>query len=216
MKQPCNVVYLHGYGGDGSDVTLLEEHCPVALNWVAPRSSRRLNGMREGGRAWWYWDIPAMERRLLDTGDPTDLIDPLGTPDGLEAASEAVAVYASRLPGGQRNTVVAGISQGAILALDSAMTAFAVQPVGVFLMSPGVVRAEEWIASMDGMKDVPILITHGRRDNTLPLARATWLAEMLDKAGARVTMVTFRGGHGMPPPRLVHSWLADITDRSAE
>lgn len=207
--QPKNAVFLHGYGGDGGDHGLLERDCPVALNWSSPASPRKLNGVGAVRRCWWYWDLPAMERRVLDGCSPTEAIDPTDTPRGLPSATDAILGYVGGLPGGVPGTVLLGHSQGACAAMDAAVMAPR-PPAALVLMSPGAVSIDTWLEMMDpGMKDVPVLITHGRRDGTLPVAGAEWLAKVLDTAGADVTFIAFRGGHQLPPIRLLHSWLKE-------
>jgi predicted esterase len=91
------------------------------------------------------------------------------------------------------HVVIAGFSQGATLALDTA----AEEPrIGaVASLSPCYSERRGDLAA----RDLRFLLAHGARDTTCPVEESRSLARVLERSGRRVHYVEFDGPHGIPP-----------------
>jgi len=90
--------------------------------------------------------------------------------------------------------VLLGFSQGGAMAMD----------VGSQLPLAGLVACsgyphEGW---QPGGTLPPVLLSHGREDAVVPYAASEELQRQLVRAGARVELLPFSGGHGIDPELL--------------
>ena len=149
---------------------------------------------RAGGhRAWWPVDDAVREARLQ--AGPADLHD--SHPPGRDRARDAVHASAralrERAPG--LPLVVAGFSQGAMLALDCVLQD---PPLGVdalALWSASRLAFSEWAPAMHRLRGVRVELMHGRADSNLGIAAAQSLRDALVAEDADVRWSPFDGGH---------------------
>jgi predicted esterase len=161
---------------------------------------------RPGGqRAWWPVDDDAREARLAR--GPSDLVD--DDPPGREAARARVCHAASLLrerAGVGLPLLVAGFSQGAMLALDvllvddppapgAAPALCAADVQTLFLWSGSRLAFRHWQPRLVRLRGLDVQQRHGRRDTNLGLDAALALRDALAGAGARVDWADFEGGH---------------------
>mmetsp|Transcript_25305 Transcript_25305/g.76762 ORF Transcript_25305/g.76762 Transcript_25305/m.76762 type:complete len:86 (-) Transcript_25305:424-681(-) len=66
-----------------------------------------------------------------------------------------------------------------------------------------------------GSPPLPVLVTHGMADSTLPYACSGWVKELLSANGADVTFVSHNGGHDLGGPQVVKA-LTDFVLRIAD
>src|SRR5213076_3178292 len=95
-----------------------------------------------------------------------------------------------------------------MLSLDVAL--HREKPVGgIVLMSGTLIAEEAWAPRFPQVKDVPIVMSHGKHDQLLPYAIAEVLRDKLTAAGAKLEFHPFLGGHEIPMPVLVAigDWL---------
>lgn len=57
-----------------------------------------------------------------------------------------------------------------------------------------------------GSPPLPVLVTHGMADSTLPYACSGWVKELLSANGADVTFVSHNGGHDLGGPQVRVRW----------
>jgi phospholipase/carboxylesterase len=94
--------------------------------------------------------------------------------------------------------IIEGFSDGASYALGLGLANGALFS-RIVAFSPGFVA--EIDADRDGSPE--IFISHGKRDQILPIARTSRLiVPVVQKAGYQVTYEEFEGGHGVPPATL--------------
>jgi phospholipase/carboxylesterase len=197
------VVMLHGFGAPGDDLVPLAPMlgAPAAARFVFPRGPLSLGGIYGDARAWWMIDIDGLQRDLA-AGRQRDRSGE--EPDGLAEARARMAAFLasvdSRL-GSSMPMVIGGFSQGAMLALDTAL--FVDRPLaGVVLLSGTLLAADAWRPRMAARANLPVFQSHGRADPLLPFAIAERLRDELERAGMAVTWQPFSGGHEIPPPVL--------------
>jgi phospholipase/carboxylesterase len=152
---------------------------------------------RAGGhRAWWPVD-DAQRRARLDAG-PADLHDsyPGGREsarDAVRAAARALQAHAPGLP-----LVLAGFSQGAMLALDCVFQDPPLAVDALALWSASRLAFAEWKPAMHRLQGVRVDLVHGRRDANLGIGAAESLRDALVAEGADVRWSPFDGGHEIP------------------
>ncbi len=152
---------------------------------------------RAGGhRAWWPVDDAARAARLQ--AGPSDLHD--SHPPGRERARDAVHAAAralrERAPG--LPLVVAGFSQGAMLALDGVFQEPPLAVDALALWSASRLAFSEWKPAMHRLRGVRVELLHGRADANLGLAAAQSLRDALAAEDADVRWSPFEGGHEIP------------------
>ncbi|WP_051367402.1 alpha/beta hydrolase [Hamadaea tsunoensis] len=185
------LVLLHGYGDD-----------PDGLAWLADELSEP--GRRVlippaplpspvGGRAWWFFD-PA-DRPAWAWPGP---VPPDYTGHRLVGAARAevlalIAEHTAEHAGGP--VTVAGFSQGAMLALDVAVTPGS----GVTKVAAlsGVMIADTLPNLGTGTRPAA-LVAHGVHDDQLPFAAGEGTRDLLAEHGFDVEWLPFAGGHEIP------------------
>ncbi|MFO7181726.1 MAG: dienelactone hydrolase family protein [Pseudomonadota bacterium] len=187
-------VLLHGWGAPGDDlVPLARALAHPDARFVVPAAPLE---RARGGRAWWH----------LDGGDRPKQAwsDELPAGHRPHPAVSAARTAVQRLLRGAieqyapERTVLAGFSQGAMLALDVALHG---DPAvhGVAVLS-GALLADSLAALRSARRPRPsVLVAHGRQDPVVPFAAGESIPRMLSAHGIDVTWVPFEGGHGIPP-----------------
>lgn len=150
----------------------------------------------EGGRTWWAVD-PAKRAARLAAG-PSDLFDrhPAGRPAA--RAALGAALLRLRAAGSGLPLVLAGFSQGGMLALDHTLLGDGPRPDALVLLSSSVIASDEWAPHWARLRGLPVLLAHGRADDDLAFSAGERLHALLLAAGARVSWLPFDGGHQLP------------------
>ena len=152
---------------------------------------------RAGGqRAWWPVDDAVRATRLR--AGPADLHD--SHPPGRDRARDAVHASAQalrqRAPG--LPLIVAGFSQGAMLALDCVFQSPALVVDALALWSASRLAFSEWAPALHRLRGVRVELSHGRADANVALAAAQSLRDALVAEDADVRWSPFDGGHEIP------------------
>ncbi len=209
------VVLLHGFGAAGDDLVDLAQvlQAPPGSRFAFPAAPLEMAGVFGESRAWWMIDISSFERPV-----PQDRSNEV--PEGIAFARQQVTgVLEELVEQGAGPIVLGGFSQGAMLSLDTFLHLegkVAAHIAGLVLMSGTPINGPAWTPRMSKVKDLPVLVSHGRRDPQLSVSAAQALADRLRAAGAHVDWVEFDGGHEIPPPVLagVNRVLKDSAERA--
>jgi phospholipase/carboxylesterase len=149
---------------------------------------------RAGGqRAWWPVDDAARAARLR--AGPADLhhSHPCGRAPAREVVHAAVRALRARAPG--LPLIVAGFSQGAMLALDCVLQDPPLAVDALSLWSASRLAAGEWEPALPRLRGIRVDLVHGRADANIDIVAAEALRDALIAAGARVRWSPFEGGH---------------------
>jgi len=196
------VVLLHGFGAPGDDLVSLGEYMGVPARYVFPEAPIELGGLYGDSRAWWLLDLAKLEADLR-SGAVRDRRTEV--PEGLAPARDQLNRFLDQLKVRyaieDRQLVLGGFSQGAMLSLDVALHR-ETPPAGLVLMSGTLLAESEWGPLMAKLAKVPVMQSHGRNDQLLPFAVAEVLRDKLKAAGAVVDFQQFVGGHEIPPAVL--------------
>ncbi len=191
------IVYLHGFASRPRDQLPLprELRVPPGTRFVFPEAPLAVHIPEGPRRAWWLLDRP-LRRRLR--AEPEGMRELAGhVPEGLTEARARVRALldaVARTMAPPERTVLAGFSQGAMLAADVAL--HDERPLaGVALLSGTLISAPAWAERAPARRGLPVFVTHGRRDPLLPYPMAERLVALLTGAGLDVRWQPHGEGH---------------------
>jgi len=185
------LIMLHGLGGSAMDGLSLVKRAgiPDGVRVIAP--SAPLRGPH-GGRAWWTFDLDAFDAAKA-RGD----LDAIArnVPVGLADSRKRVVDLVTALRGSHSGPIVlAGFSQGAMLAADVALESD--MPLsGLVLLSGMIVEENAWQERSAARRGLRVLVSHGRSDQVIPFAAGERLRSLLESKGLDVRWHPFDGGH---------------------
>jgi len=194
------VIWLHGLGADGHDfLPVVEElNIPGGLRFVFPHADVRpvtVNGGAEM-RAWYDIDMSA----------------PLaGTEDIRDSAKRLDGLVQTQLDNGlsAENIVVAGFSQGGVIALQHGLRSNR-KLAGIMALSTYVHDPEHLIDEITlESVDAPIFMAHGIADPMIPITRAITSREALLGLNYQVEWHEYQMGHQVCIEELhdISTWL---------
>ena len=187
------VVFLHGYGADGSDLLgladPLADHLPDTV-FYAPNAPERCIGNPMGYQ--WFpipW-IDGSSEEEAETGM-------LAAVDDLNGYLDGVMVDEDVLP---EQVVVLGFSQGTMMALH--VLPRREDPVaGIVGISGRLLRPE--LLADEALCKPPVLLIHGDQDEVVPPISMPEAGDALQAAGFEVFGHVMEGtGHGIAPDGL--------------
>ena len=187
------VLMLHGL--DMSPARMAEIAASLRLPaWVAVPCGpvERAAGLR----SWWPVDDARRAERLARGAADLHASDPPGRERAraiVHAAAQALRERAPGLP-----LVVAGFSQGAMLALDGVLQEPPLAVDALALWSASRLAFERWAPALRRLRGVRVDLLHGRADANIAIAAAQALRDALVEGGADVRWTPFDGGHEIP------------------
>lgn len=184
-----NMVLLHGFGADASDLFPLADFLDPDGDWNFYFPDAPLEvpiGPQWTGRGWFPISV-----RDLEVGiDFTQI-----RPPGLNESAQLIGDLIFHL--NSEKLILGGFSQGGMVATEVALD----QPEalqGLVLMSTGLLDEANWKKRASELKGKRILQSHGTQDAVLPFSAGQRLCEVLKTAGADVEWISFSGGHEIP------------------
>jgi phospholipase/carboxylesterase len=197
------VIWLHGLGADGHDFEPIVPALSLAapLHFVFPHAPQRRVTINRGERMRaWYDIVPGAGPLSADA----DIRTSAATIEALIDAEVARGVPARRI-------VLAGFSQGGVIALHTALR-HRRRLAGVMGLSTYLHAHERLVdeLSLDNAS-VPILLCHGLMDPMIPIARAVTAREALRALGYDVQWREYAMGHQLCPQEIadIAGWLND-------
>ena len=191
------------------------EHRGAPLAFVCPQAPT-LHGMP----AWWPINVMEWQSTFFGGGDAgiaTFLrTEHPGMADARAAAHDMLRAIASA-PAlgavGLGRVVLGGFSQGAMVALDAALSLDETLG-GVLAVSGLPLTVDTWAgwAKRHGAK-LAVWQAHGRADMLLPFKAAEWLRDLLRGGGVEHTFEAHGGGHDFGPPETLNKLSAFLKSR---
>jgi phospholipase/carboxylesterase len=201
------VILCHGFGAPGTDLVALGPDlaamCPEHVGNVAylfPQAPLDLGRMgMPGARAWWMIDIERFQRSI---DNPEKMARfrravPEGMPESSRLLRGMLADVERQLGIATKRTLLAGFSQGSMVATDVALR-LSERPAGLCVFSGTLIAQDEWQALAQKRGPLPVLQSHGNFDAILPFAGAEGLRDVLKAAGLDVEFLPFDGPHTIP------------------
>jgi phospholipase/carboxylesterase len=179
------VVILHGRGADANDLADIAPWIDRGYRFVFPNAPRPFEpspGM-SFGFSWFDGWPPARAAVVESRGRILDFLGEI---------TERYPVDGDRI-------VLAGFSQGAMMAMDAGFRA-ARPPRGIVMMSG--VLFEDDVPQFEARRDQKVLIVHGTDDDVIPI-RAAWRARaVLEEHGLEPEYHEFAMGHNVTPESM--------------
>lgn len=212
-ESPSPIAWVEPHGG-AARVTLMLLHgldmapaqlAPIVASLKLPALVAVPQGPVEradGRHAWWPVDDAARAARIA--AGPADLhaSHPPGRAPARDAVHAAARVLRERAPG--LPLVMAGFSQGAMLALDCVLQSPPLAVDALALWSASRLAFSEWRPSLHRLRGVRVELLHGRHDANVDVAAGRSLHDALADQGADARWATFDGGHEIP----LQAWVA--------
>jgi phospholipase/carboxylesterase len=195
------IVLFHGFGADAFDLAPLAEELGLRrkFRWLFPQGPKTVDiGGGFSGRAWFNIDMVAHERAAT-LG--RDLSYAEARPPGVNEARDKALGFLKALQVPPGRLILGGFSQGAMLAVELAIT-LPESPKALVILSGTLADEQNLMAKAPARKGLRYFISHGRSDQLLPYSGSERLREQLDKAGWESTCSDFSGGHEIPGPVL--------------
>jgi phospholipase/carboxylesterase len=205
------IAMFHGFGADAHDLLPLASvvHGPPGATWLFPNAPIQVPlAPQIVGRAWFPIDLVELQAAML-AGRHRDLSQQ--QPPALAKARGMAQQMLADFHAPMSRTVVAGFSQGAMLATALALHADET-PAGLAILSGTLLDQQTWSELAPQRKGMPKFQSHGTRDPLLAVDSARRLHDLLAHAGIEGPMVEFEGEHEIPMAVLAHfgSWLRDL------
>jgi phospholipase/carboxylesterase len=196
----ASVIWLHGLGADGHDFEPVVSELPLTrmppTRFVFAHAPHRPVTINGGFvmRAW--YDIVAS-----DLGRAVDL-------KGVEGSTREIERLIDRevelgIP--PTRIVIAGFSQGGVIALEAA-SAYRARLAGVMALSTYLARPDAFPPSVDGL---PIFLAHGTQDPIVPYRSGEQARAELEGKGYAVTWRTYPMPHSVCAQEIadIGAWL---------
>lgn len=188
-----NVVLLHGFGADASDLFPLCDFLDPEENWTFYVPDAPLEvpiGPHMMGRGWFPISL-----RDLEVGVDFTQIRPPGLDESANVVSDLIFHLNSK------KLVLGGFSQGAMIATEITLN----QPEdvqGLILLSGALLDEANWKKKSSALAGKKILQSHGQNDSVIPFEASRRLHELLKAGGAEIDWLPFGGAHEIPMPVL--------------
>jgi phospholipase/carboxylesterase len=186
------ILALHGRGSNEHDLIGLAPYLPSDFLWISPRGTFELG---PDGYEWF-------QITQIGKPDPTRLANALSTIDHF--VDEIVKSY----PIDKDKLYFLGFSQGSIVSLSLALTK--PQRVTGVIAQSGYIPQESGLQIDEaGVKNKPIILTHGIQDPMLPVDWARRSRDTLQKLGTDLEYHEFNMGHNVTEESLqaISAWL---------
>lgn len=205
------VIFFHGFGADAKDLFSLGQAIQTkkTVNWLFPNGPLEVPiGPGWTGRAWWNIDMMEVQR-AVESGTHRDFTNE--TPKGLDKAFEKTMEMIKQLRVPWNQIVLGGFSQGAMLATELYLRA-PETPAGLVIMSGTLLQQEEWKKLVPARAGEKFFQSHGENDTILGIKQAQQLGTLLNQNGMKGSLLSFRGGHEIPPLVLtkIGQYINDI------
>lgn len=197
LKFPT-ILALHGRGSNERDLIGLAPYLPEKLLWISPRGPFTL------GQDSYEWF------QLAQVGKP----DPARLAGTLAVLDKFIDEVFDHYPVSPNHFYLLGFSQGTVVSLSYVLT----QPERV----SGVIGQSAYIPlesglqiDEEGIRNKPILLTHGVQDFVLPVEWARRSRDVLTTLGANLEYHEFNMGHEVTAQSLqvIAVWLEDQLKR---
>jgi phospholipase/carboxylesterase len=204
------VTLCHGFGASGTDlVSLAEEIVPLlpetlgAPAFLFPEALIDLESEfgSPGPRAWWLINMARLAQ-LAAVDDFTELRNevPAGIDEARSALEGCVEACVEAHAWNSTQMILGGFSQGAMLAVDTALRSDRIKPIGVIAWSGALVCESTWVAAhAHHRRSFPVFQSHGRQDMVLPIGTGRALHGCLQDLDIPVDYVEFDGPHTISP-----------------
>jgi phospholipase/carboxylesterase len=111
-------------------------------------------------------------------------------------------------------TVLGGFSMGSVMSYALGLGGDRPAPAGILAFSGFIPTVQGWRPDLESREQLPVFITHGRRDPIMDVDFARRAHEILDGAGLSVSYLESDAAHHIDPVHIPAAtrWLGAVTD----
>ena len=179
------VIVMHGRGADANDLADLAPMIDGGYRFVFPNAAKRFEAAPGYTFGWsWFDGWPPEGNSIIDSRTKLlALIDEL----------------AARYPSPDGKLVIAGFSQGGMMAID---IGFRTQQnvAGIVVMSGAIYEAG--MPDLRAQRELPVLLIHGSQDDMIPVLAARRTRHILEEHGVSPEYHEFPMGHNVTPESM--------------
>jgi phospholipase/carboxylesterase len=196
------ILLLHGFGADAFDLLSIS-HVYKDVRWIFPQGPLKIPFAKgHTGRAWFPVDVELLIHAIREKR--FDEISHAFPPE-LDQAHALIETLLHHLNIPRSKLILGGFSQGAILAIETALKSFE-RCGGLLIFSGTLINEVSWRALAPLHAKTPFFQSHGTHDPLLPMKKAKDLEQLLIDNGFRGKLHSFHGGHEIP-----HSILIELS-----
>lgn len=207
LSAQASVIWLHGLGADGNDFVPIVKELNLSdslpLRFVFPHAPMRPITINQGYvmRAW--FDVPTLK---FD-----EKIDQKGIFDSMKIIQDLIE-NEKQLGFSSKKIILAGFSQGAVMALTTGLT-YPQRLGGILALSgclPFTPSLTEKIHQSN--HDTPIFLAHGIEDNIVPYTLGASTHLMLKKYHYPVDWHSYNMGHSLCSEEVkdIRNWFKQV------
>ncbi len=197
-------VLMHGFGAPREDLVglagpLLIECVKVGIRPILAFPGAPIE-LDFGGAAWWELNMARlMEAAAKNSFDQMRNEVPPGIDAARSALCETIDGIFTEYDFGPEQLVLGGFSQGAMLAVDTAIRGLVSPPAALTLWSGALICEEIWRGSAgDRLRKTAVFQSHGLYDSILPFSTGRALNGFIESICDVVNFVEFAGDHQIP------------------
>jgi phospholipase/carboxylesterase len=205
-------VFCHGFGAPGDDLVGIAQELLIptdggipnetgkAMQLIFPAATLSLDAQgMPGARAWWLLSIARLIA-AMESGQFEQIREevPEGIDESRENLTETISIALEMAKLTEKNLLLGGFSQGAMLSMDVACRGLKEPPAALCLYSGALICEKYWKANAARLSNCKIIQSHGRQDPILPFTAGVWLRDLLRNANCEVDFIDFNGPHTIP------------------
>jgi len=201
------VIWLHGLGADGHDfvpiVPELRLDESAGVRFIFPHAPSRPVTLNNGYVMPAWYDILSLDRNKNANLD--DILVTVGWVNALIDEQVKLGVD-------PENIILAGFSQGGVIALHTALR-YPKRLGGLMALSTYFPFAEQTLAEMPkGYEQIPVFAAHGSHDPVIPVMWWEGYVPKLEKQGFQVLAKSYPMEHSVHPQEIqnIGEWLRGV------
>ena len=200
--QPPLLLLLHGYGANEEDLFSLATYVDPRFLVVSPRAPITL---APGAYAWFN----------LGLGPQGFEYDSREVRAGLEALGQFLDEVRDQYQVDSARVFLLGFSQGAMMALQLALTHPGVAAGVVALSGRALPNLDQLLSNPEALRGFPIFVAHGTIDAVLPIHHGRETRAVLSQLPVELDYHEYPMGHEITPEsfRDASGWLTRHLDR---
>lgn len=207
------VIWLHGLGADGNDfvpiVPELRLGESIGVRFIFPHAPSRPVTLNNGYLMPAWYDIISLDRSKNASED--DILTTVGWINELIEEQIQLGIE-------PENIIMAGFSQGGVIALHTALR-YPKRLGGLMALSTYFPFADEVLAKLPkGYDQIPVFAAHGTHDPVIPVAWWEDYVPKLEKHGFDVLSKTYPMEHSVHPAEIqdMGMWFRDVLTDSTD
>lgn len=200
VAQPWLLVLMHGVGSNEEDLFGLAPYVPKNFHVLSLRAPYAMGPSAYG---WFEFSINRVGDRIIN--EPQEVAARQLVAQTLAAAAQQFGIPPQRV-------VAGGFSQGGIMALSVLLTRPALLHAAMVMHSRVLQKIIPLVAPADELQGKQLWLSHGTRDNVIPLAAAHQIRDLVKTLPVELSYAEYASAHEIIEEELVEAmgWLQTL------